>query len=277
MSTIEIILVIIFLFIAYKAYKALEKMTDSYDRLGEQINQSLANIKYSVDNISSTFGDEFLGSFLRIPNSKEELDKKKDTLVKCYANYLSQNEGLSSEDAILQANFEVDKFGVETVLREINWDKAMQNGDSEKKFINSTFFKNEVSSYWTVGIGDKKIVLPIDLFRPIYEFIKNSNYKDGESVVLNKRQDSSYYSYIKNRAILFNLKKLGVIKFSENENKVDLSELSFKFISDDVSVIKKTINKGYSDFPGYFLSEDNKEYDEHLSEHESAEQLFEKI
>ena len=274
MSTPEIILVIIFLFIAYKAYKAVERMTDSYDRFGEQINQSLTNIKYSVDNLSSTFGDEFLSSFLRIPNSKEELNEKKDTLVKCYANYLSQNEGLSSEDAMLQATFEVDKFGVEAVLRKINWDKAMHNGNSEKKFINSDFFKNEINNYWTVGIGDKKIVLPIYLFRPIYEFMKNNNYKSGESVLLNKRQDSSYYSYIKNRAVLFNLKKLGVIKFSENEKQVDLSKLPFKFISDDVNVIKKTINKGYSDFSGYFLSEDNKEHDEYLAQHPSSEELF---
>ena len=249
MDTITIILVIISLFIAYKIYKAIGGISESNNEFKDNITQSLVNISNSIYNLSESKNNE-LGSLLSIPLDIEELNKRKGTLAKSYANYLVNTEGCSTEDATLQANFEVDKFGIETVLREINWDKAMQNGNSEKKFVNSVFFKNEINNYWTVGIGDKKIVLPIDLFRPIYEFIKNNDYKSGGSVVLNKRQDSSYYSYIKNRAILFNLKKLGVIKFSENENKVDLSELSFRFISDDVNIIKKTLNKGYPDFPG---------------------------
>jgi hypothetical protein len=234
----------------------------------------LAGIKYSVDNLSSTSGDELLNSLLKIPSNKEEVDKKKDTLLKCYANYLSQDEGLSDGDAILRANFEAEKFGIETILREINWDKAIRSENLEKKFLNSDFFKSELNNFWTVGLGDKKIVLPIDLFRPVYEFIKNSDYREGDVAVLNVRQDFSYYSYIKNRAILFNLEKLGVIQFLERGSKLNLTESSFKFVSNDVSIIKKIINKGYSDFPNYFLSEDNKEYDDYLLENPSSEELF---
>ncbi len=293
MNTIEIVLAIIFLLIAYKIYKAIEKANDSYNNLGQQIKESLvsiASIKYSIDNLSSTPDKKVLDIFSKIPVNIEEFNKRKETLAKCYANYLFQSnnstiiEGvwdtkpLSIDEAIIQANFEIDKFGIEHVLNEIKWESVFKNADSDKKFIKSDFFKSEIDNFWTVGDikSGKKFVTPLDLFLHIYEFIKNDNYKKDDAAILNKRKDNDYYSYIANRAILHNLKKLGVIKFSEKENNDNQLDLPFKFISDDLDVIKKTINAGYID-TGYALSEDNKEYDEYLSEHPSSEELFKKI
>lgn len=275
MDTITIILVIIFLFIAYKIYKAIEGVSESNNELKENVIQSLVSISNSIYNLSeSKNNDNELGSFLSIPLDLEELNKRKETLAKSYANYLVNTEGCSTEDAALQANFQIDKFGVEKVLREINWDKALCNSNSEIKFVNSDFFKNQINNFWTTGWEDDRYINPIDLFRPIYEFIKESNYKIGNTVSLNKNEDDSSYSYIKNRAILSKLKKLGIIKFSDNKSSDNIFDSSFVFVSADLDEIKAMINKEYSNRKHYLSRDDNEEYDDYLAEHPSSEKMF---
>ncbi len=273
MSGLEIALFIVFLIISYSIYKAIEKMTESYTKLGEQVNQSLTSIKYSVDNLAATADTEVLDSLLKIPTDIDELNKRKEVLKKCYANYLSHelllwHEKPSNEDAEIRADFLIEKFGIKDTFRLIDWSQALKNKDAEKRFLATDFFKKEINNFWTVGAKDKKYINPLDLFRPIYAFIKNNDYKDGESVTLNKGEDSDYYSYMQGRAILYNLKNIGIIKFSGNVQLGNLHELPFKFMSADLDVIRKTINDHYSS-SGYshFLLENNKEFDDWLTKH----------
>ncbi len=280
MSGLEIALFIIFLVISHSIYRAIGKITDSHNNLSGQIKDSLVGLRHSVNNLASTPETEVLDSLLKIPPDMEALSKRKDVLVKCYANYLSQTkdrsvaEALSPDEATIRANFEIDKFGIENILKKIHWEDSFKSADSEKKFLDSDFFRNEIKSLWTSGYDDKRYIDPFELFNPIYIFMKKDSYKIGESVILNKRGDVDYYSYIKNRAILHNLRKLGVIKSSESESNINFFDLPFKFMSDDLEVIKGAIITGCPSVMNT-LPEDNTYFDDYLSRHQT-EQLFEK-
>ncbi len=54
-------------------------------------------------------------------------------------------------------------------------------------------------------------------------------------------------------------------------------DASFVFVSADLDAIKTLINKEYSNRKHYLSKDDNKEYDDYLSEHPSSEKMFVKM
>ncbi len=277
----EIVLLIILLLVAYSIYGATEKLNESCRNLSENINQSLlsisSSIHNSIHNLSAHMNDDILNVFLKTPSNLEEIQAKKETLVKCYANFLVVNQDQSSDDAEIQAEFEVNKFGVKEILRRIDWSKAFQNQEAEEKFTATPSFKKQIENFWTVGWKDKRYINPFDLFRPIYAFIKKSDYKNGDKVVLNKYQDHNYYSFIENRALLYTLKKIGVIKSPSTQNFRDLFCTPFEFNSTDLDDIKRMINDYYSRSGfGHDIWESNEEFEKWTSEHEHEGSLFKK-
>lgn len=275
MDFIIIVALIIFLFFIYKTGRAIEIKLESEQETREKIVQSLEYISNSIYDLKNKEND-ILNSLLNLPTI-DEINKKRETFTKLYANYLvnydsgslafERDKVISQEDALLQANFEIDKFGIEKVLNDINWDKVIKNKDidSERDLINSNFFKNEIEKFWTVGNGNDYFISPVELFLPIYKFFKNYEYKEGGKIELNKAQDDDYYSYIKNRAVLYNLEKMGVIKFTEQKNSGEKFNSSFTFISSSIEEIKKIINKAYLK-RGHQLDSKNDWYDERIED-----------
>ena len=94
------------------------------------------------------------------------------------------------------------------------------------------------------------------------------DFKEGDKISVDWDTDKNYYSFIKNRAIIRNLEKLGIIsKITDNERPRDLGNQNYKLNIVDLNKIGEIIYKGPRE------GHDDSFFDERLREG-SLERIF---
>jgi len=172
--------------------------------------------------------------------------QKRESLAKVYANYLAESEGLSLEDGLTRARFEVLKFDNQQIFRKLN--KGILKKEekvAEANFYNSNIIEKDIEGFWTLGNSEEKWIAPYHLFAPIYRLIKEHEYEEGQYISINSSADRNYYSFIKNRAIARNLEKLGIIsKVPDKGESRNIGNQNYKLNLTDLSKIGEIIYEG---------------------------------
>lgn len=174
--------------------------------------------------------------------------RKRENLAKIYARHLSEKEELSPKDALIRARFEVLKYDNDEILDEINREiKNKEEKIAENEFYNSAVIEKDIKNFWTTGnikTGEHWIN-HYDLFAPIYSYMKGRQYEEGKTIYVDWDADKNYYGFIKNRAIIRNLEKLGILsKVTDNKNPRDIGNQNYKLNITDLNKIGEIIYKG---------------------------------
>lgn len=180
--------------------------------------------------------------------------RRKSNLVKLYAQYLSEHRGLTKKDAEARAAFEFDKFDEEKLVRLLDGD--IFGGDwqlrmEERRQIEKAFYDTGLLEKDAKAQVDK--LIPHDTFQSVWDlFVKQDYLEDGAGAVelggMIVESEDSYDDFVKNRAIVLKLIKLGVIKPVKESNKDEywLDRPTFDFVTTDLKKIKSIVYEGGS-------------------------------
>ena len=199
--------------------------------------------------------------------------RKRENLIKIYSRHLIKKEKLSPKDALVRARFEVLKFDNDEIIDDMNREiKNQEEEIAEKEYYTSEVVEKDIKDFWTTGNikTDERWINHYDLFAPIYNLMKGSyhDFKEGDKISVDWDTDKNYYSFIKNRAIIRNLEKLGIIsKITDNERPRDLGNQNYKLNIVDLNKIGEIIYKGPRE------GHDDSFFDERLREG-SLERIF---
>jgi hypothetical protein len=258
------------------------------------IYRKLCELKEIAESVEYYINDSRIGFHRRFSDNTEELKKinrkvkelsdvltidnpifgkdsacerKKDNLIKLYANYLvKKEEELSEEDALCKASFVVNRFGSELVLNDVlKKNKFNSECESEREFRTTETFKKEVEE-------KAKSLTSEDLLEPLYFGINVLQYDKGITLWPSSPHDSTsgemmYDDFIKNTAILRELEKIGILK--KEDDRLSLSGASpFILTESDIDILMEKILNRYNEeeFRWDFIERlDRRINDEHFS------------
>jgi hypothetical protein len=146
------------------------------------------------------------------------ISKKKENLVKLYAQRLIEKEGLPQKDALIKAKFVVNNFKngiIDDIIYEIDFNEKVK---SEEELLTSDFFKKEVET----KIDSLKAG---NIFDPLWVGIKNRKYKKGDELLQNTRRafeshsgQDGYQNYIEDSAVIHKLQELGILGLKKKDD-----------------------------------------------------------
>ncbi len=140
--------------------------------------------------------------------------KKKKNLIKELTEHLVRTEKLSQKEAAIKADFIVNRFDEEDIIRDINSDIDID----ESRKADSTYFSS--------GILEREInevmkdVIHHDLMAPLYDLIAKGNAVKGDTIAQMDwfyEDNADYRGYVKNLAVIKKLEELGVIKKTDKK------------------------------------------------------------
>jgi hypothetical protein len=223
-------LIALFLFLIYKK---LSEFTNFYNGLkGDLFGRAIKENDYSikdwltyihkllrqVDKNTSLISDHFIAD--NPAGLKSDKYKKIENLIKVYAKQLQENQKLSEKDALIRARFEVYEFGEDKITDDIDQGFMMrgvywkEKDRAEKQFYASKILEKDIRDFWTMSVKGVKKITPYYLMAPIYDVIVKQNYQKDQEIQYLESYDEfeDYYRFVKDRAIIANLEKIGVIK-----------------------------------------------------------------
>ena len=144
--------------------------------------------------------------------SNSPTNRKRASLVRVYADHLTETEKLSAEEATLRARFELDEFGEDVVASQVDGFLARfpERRAAKDAFYASGMLERDITKY----VEDERSLIPHDLFAPLYALIVKQGCQQGQRVTLDTYSSSSgddYRSFVKARAIVQRLQNLGVL------------------------------------------------------------------
>jgi hypothetical protein len=151
------------------------------------------------------------------PAGKESSkNRRRNNLIEIYAQYLIKKEKLSKLDAVIRSKFEVYEFGEDEIIDGIDEDIRLQ------ELLEAT------ARFHTSGLLEKAIktmerdLLPFDLMEPLYDLVIKQECSKGEKIMFAGNEiwfiEENYHDFVKNRAVVEKLEKIGVIKKINNES-----------------------------------------------------------
>jgi len=261
--TIETILIIVGVVLLFLTYKKIDNLTKFFeDKFEEKNNRTLAQQNENFQN--------WLYDDLKIIKEKitelsdvssaenpawgkdSATSKKKENLVKLYAQHLVDKEKLSQKDALIKAKFVADNFEngvIDDIIRDINFKEKVK---SEEELLTSDFFKKEVEA-------KANSLNARDIFEPLWVGIANRKYKKGDELLLNTRKafeshsgQYGYQNYVEDSAIVHKLQGLGILglkkkddySFQESQDRQKL-EISYEATDAEIKSAYLKLAKKY--------------------------------
>jgi hypothetical protein len=193
----------------------------------EAINNNL----HEVHKNTTVIANHFLAD--NPAGEKSDKYKKRNNLIKIYARHLVNTKKLNEKDAFIRARFEVNKFGEEKVVEEI--EESFSHGirwkdqrNAEKEYYASGILEKDINEVTDYIPSHPKKPAPYYLAAPMYDILVkqikrnimlNSDFKKSKEIELYWHiNENSYDEFVKNRAIIYHLERLGIIKKTNNES-----------------------------------------------------------
>lgn len=156
---------------------------------------------------------------------KSDKYKRINNLAKIYAEHLVDSKDISEKDALIRAKFEIYEFGADKIISEIETGlmtrgvQFKEQDKAEKEYYASGILDKDIEKYWDVSVKGVKQITPYYLMEPMYDVIVKQNYEPGAEIQYmdNFRTTETYYSFVKDRAIIKALEDMGVIKRANDE------------------------------------------------------------
>jgi len=184
--------------------------------------------------------------------------KRLENLAKIYAKHLVNKKWMSDSGAILKANFDVwSSWDNESEIRNIGgpWNSLDEifeekSADARKKYLSSDPFADEVNAH-SNGI----YMHQGECLEVMINLIKKENYKKWQIVRLNDEYETDIDKIIKNKAIVSQLEKLGIIEKINKDGWGDNPKWVVK--NTNLNQLKKIIYEWWSIVPEDKELEDN--------------------
>lgn len=156
---------------------------------------------------------------------KSDKYKRINNLAKIYAEHLVDSKEISEKDALIRAKFEIYEFGADKIINEIETGimtrgvQFKEQDKAEKDYYASGILEKDIKNYWSVSVKGVKQITPYYLMEPMYDIIVKQNYQPGAEIQYldHFKENDSYYSFVKDRAIITTLEEMGVIKRANDE------------------------------------------------------------
>lgn len=224
MTNLLLLLVLVMLALVYKKLSQFVegKNSESSPELGiKDMVRGINEWLHLIDKNTSAVADYFLAD--NPAGTKSNKYKKLENLIKIYAQHLMTTKKLSEKDSLIRARFEVRIFGEEKVIDEVDDDVSdgvywRDRDKAEKDYYASDILEKDIKNFWDIEVKGVKKVTPYELMARIYDVIVKQHYEEGENIEMAWfRDEDGYYDFIKNRACIYHLEKLGVIKKANKE------------------------------------------------------------
>jgi tetratricopeptide (TPR) repeat protein len=273
--------IVIILFFLYKKISAFiafieDELTHSYS------SNSSYNIKYWFQEIGNKLYEinekaqniDFALNCENPAGDNSAHSKRLNTLVKLYSNKLKEKLNLSENEAISRSAFEFSAFDNDRLIDKIEgrylgsgWNDNFDN----KKKIKNAFLKTGLLTKDCTEELQK--LIPHDLCLPVWILFNKSpsNLDIVNRQFIISGDEKSYADYVKNRAIVLKLLKLGIIA-KDKPTRKNVEEKSgdfwldwpcIKFLKSDLEEIKSIIYKGN-------IAHDDAHFEEKFTESKQA-------
>lgn len=217
------------------------------------LNENLWEVVKNTSLIADYFNNE------NPAGDKSNKRKKLNNLIKIYAQYLIETKKLNGKDALIRAHFEVTKFGEEKIIDEI--DENISNGTywierrkAEAEYYNSGLIEKDIKTFYDYKLKGVPKVTPYELMARIYDALVKQDYGNDKCLILAWfRNEDDYWTFIKNRACIYQLEKLGVIKKINNEGWG--GKPKWIMTTTDLEKLKKIIYEGRTSHDNDFFEE----------------------
>lgn len=257
------ILLILILIVLYLIYRGVSKSfgsnkneeglyekeyTRSYSVKGMLgiINDNLHEVTKGTERIADYYDAEYPAGL------KSNNQKRKNSLIKIYADHLTKVEKMSPKYALVRARFEITNFyDTDKIIDKIN--EAIDWSEREKyelDYHQTNILADDIKR-------DLEHLASYYIYAPVYEFlVKQHHYKgitDLKVEFLGAVVDEDYYNYVRNRAIVHKLEQLKIIKKIDDGKGIWNVKPKFKFLVTDPEKIKVIVYGGGSSHDnGYF-------------------------
>lgn len=192
--------------------------------------------------------------------------RRLDNLIKIYSQYLVDNSNLTKKQADVRAAFEFENFDQEKLIATLNnnyWGNNWSNTFQERKRIEKAFFQTGILE---ADIKEtSKHIIPHDVLQPVWEVFIKQDYLSDEGTTfelggISVESEETYRDYVKNRAIVWKLLELGIIKDVQDE-KEDFwwGRPAFDFVVKDLNKIRSTVYGGGSSHEDSYFEEQYQE------------------
>jgi hypothetical protein len=230
---------VVLLFLVYRELVKKNNIQNVSERVGEvdmDTNSWLKNINRNIHELlklTASISDFHSSDNPAGKNSYKY--KRMNSLIKLYSNYLVKSDKLTLNDALTRAKFEYHEFGDDTLIEKLDddWINGLYSQEkisAEKKYYSSGILENEIMKKYKADLirPDKSSLpshlAPYYLAEPIYAILVKEGYNNNEKKEIrlswgieNENGSYGYYNFVKNRAILFYLEQLGIIKRTNKE------------------------------------------------------------
>lgn len=260
MTDLLLILVLVMLALVYKKLSQFVegKNSESSPELGiKDMVKGMNEWLYRIEKNTSAIANYFLAD--NPAGTKSNKYKKLETLIKIYAQYLVATKKLSERDALIRARFEVRIFDEEKVIDEIDDDVSdgvywKERDKAEKDYYASDILERDIKNYWDVEVKGVKKITPYELMARIYDVLVKQNYEEEKTIELAwLRGEDDYGDFIKNRACVYHLEKLGVIKKANKEGWG--GKPKWAVITTNIDELKRIIYEGETSHDNNFFEE----------------------
>jgi hypothetical protein len=253
-------IIAILLFLIYKKINSFVGDKSDSEPLEGNIKgwvRSLNSNLWEIVKNTSQIADYF--NYENPAGKKSNKYKKQENLIKIYTQYLIETKKLNEKDALIRARFEVTKFGEEKVIDEI--DEDFSNGTywkekrkAEQDYYDSNLIQKDIKSFYNYTVKGELKVTPYELMARIYDVLIKQDYGNDKCLILAWfRNEDNYRSFIENRACIYQLEKIGVIK------KINKDGLGGKpkwiITTTDLEKLKKIIYEGGASHDNDFFEE----------------------
>lgn len=221
-------LIVILIVIGYLIYTKLDKLlwysqtthnnkggsdNNTADKWLKNINTNIYQVNEKLTSINAALNHSNPAGYGSV------VFKSRENLIKVYSDFLVEKDNISEPEARIRARYEVYEFGDEKITEAINtglfdgvfW---VERRKAEEEFRKSGILEKDAASYWDLEVDGKKKITPYYLASALYDIYVDQNAKAGDFIYENDSVAymDDYRDLVKQKAIILNLEKLGVIK-----------------------------------------------------------------
>ncbi len=185
---------------------------------------------------------------------KSNSQKRKNNLIKIYADHLNKVDKMNPKNALIRARFELTNFyETDKIIQHINdaidWDDRIK---FQKEYYHSDVLSTDVKNKLSQ-------LVPYYIYAPVYDFlVKQTHYSDINEGVIGITLfgvDNDYDDFVETRAIIDRLEQLKVIKKVKDGMRNWNMSPEFKFLITDPEKIKVLVYEGGSSHENSFFEE----------------------
>lgn len=205
----NVIIAVLLMLILWVLYRFLKTLSSTLNTIQQRV-QSINSHVHGLLKPLHTVADSHLAEHPAGKDSPKH--RKRESLVRVYADHLVRTRQLSPDEATVRARFELHRFGEDTLTSEIDGLDAelSERFSAEEAFYNSGVLDRDIDMY----PENEFHLLPRDLFAPLYSLLVKQGYQQGEEVEFDRHGTlvaTDYREFVKDRAIIKRLEALGVL------------------------------------------------------------------